>query len=238
MPSQSPCALISLLPFFRQQMKKLNNEIFATTSSDIKKLSSIVKFASNDGSKTNRLMLEKLVDEFHVIGEKYLSAEKILDMKMRKCLLVNVGGDLEESDDENVNVSLQQQKLMNADLKSEVEVMKTREEDVKTIEKNVIDINQMMKEISTMIEGLFEFLHKTTSILDSYFLSIAEQGENVETIAGTVSHVADDVEGGISELEKASNYQQKFRRKLLIILIIAICVALIVVFSLYSKLKN
>lgn len=135
-------------------MKKLNNEIFTTTSSDIKKLSSIVKFASNDGSKTNRLMLEKLVDEFHVVGEKYLAAEKVLDVKMRKSLLVNIAADAEESDDENVNMSLQQQKLMNADLKTEVQVMKNREDDVKTIEKNVIDINQMMKEISTMIEGL------------------------------------------------------------------------------------
>lgn len=69
-------------------------------------------------------------------------------------------------------------------------------------------------------------------------IAISEQGENVGTIADTVSNVAEDVEGGISELEKASNYQQKFRRKLVIILIIAIVVALIVVFSLYSKLKN
>lgn len=146
--------IFSLLFLCRQQMKKLNNEIFATTSSDIKKLSSIVKFASNDGSKTNRLMLEKLVEEFHLVGEKYLAAEKILDMKMRKCVLVNVGGG-EESDDENLNVSHQQQKLKTADLVLENEVMANREQDVIKIEKNVVDLNQMMKEISTMIEGLF-----------------------------------------------------------------------------------
>lgn len=60
----------------------------------------------------------------------------------------------------------------------------------------------------------------------------------METIASTVDVVAGDVEGGLGELEKASSYQQKFRRKLIIILIIAICVALIVVFSLYEKLKS
>lgn len=140
-------------------MKKVNNEIFSTTSSDIKKLSSIVKFASNDGSKTNRLMLEKLVDDFHLVGEKYLTAEKVLDMKMRKCVLVNVGGPGEESDDENLNVSHQRQKLVTADLELENAELEAREGDVLKIEKNVVDLNQMMKEISTMIEGLFARLN-------------------------------------------------------------------------------
>lgn len=65
-----------------------------------------------------------------------------------------------------------------------------------------------------------------------------EQGEGIETIDNTISQVADDVEGGVSELQKAASHQQKFRRKVLIILIIALIIAFLVVFSLYAKLKN
>jgi t-SNARE domain-containing protein 1 len=65
-----------------------------------------------------------------------------------------------------------------------------------------------------------------------------EQGDEVQTIDNAISQVADDVEGGVSELQKASEYQQKFRRKVLVVLIIALILAFIVVFSLYSKLKK
>lgn len=67
---------------------------------------------------------------------------------------------------------------------------------------------------------------------------LSEQGENIQTIDNSISQVAEDVEGGVSELQKAASHQQKFRRKVLIILILALIVAFIVVFSLYSKLKN
>jgi t-SNARE complex subunit (syntaxin) len=69
-------------------------------------------------------------------------------------------------------------------------------------------------------------------------LSFLEQGEGIQTIDNSISQVAEDVEGGVSELQKASEYQQKFRRKVLIVLIIALILAFIVVFSLYSKLKK
>lgn len=69
-------------------------------------------------------------------------------------------------------------------------------------------------------------------------LIFIDQGENIQTIDNTIENVAVDIEGGVSELEKAAEYQQKFRRKVLIILIIALILAFIVVFSLYSKLKK
>lgn len=65
----------------------------------------------------------------------------------------------------------------------------------------------------------------------------AEQGEGLQTIDNAISQVEEDVEGGVSELQKAATSQQKFRRKVLIVLIIALVIAFLVLFSLYSKLK-
>lgn len=137
-------------------MKKQTSEMIKNTHEMLKKLSSIVKFSSNsnDGSKTNRLMLEKLIEEFHVVAEKYLAAEKALDVKMRKAVLVNVEVE-DKSDDESTTLSHQQQKLINAEIKFENQILAKREERMNTIESSVIDINQMMNEISTLIHGLY-----------------------------------------------------------------------------------
>lgn len=143
----------------RQSMKKQSTEMIKNTHEMLKKLSSIVKFSSNsnDGSKTNRLMLEKLIEEFHVVAEKYLAAEKALDIKMRKTVLVNVEED-KSDDDEPTRLSHQQQQLINAELKFENQNLARREERMNVIETGVIDINQMIHEISTLIHGLLTFL--------------------------------------------------------------------------------
>jgi hypothetical protein len=94
-------------------------------------------------------MLEKIVSEFHTIVGKYLQSEKFLSVKMKKTLLVN----LDESSDEDMNVSQQQKKLMHANLNSDKELLIEREQQFVSIEKDVIDINQIMNEISTLIQG-------------------------------------------------------------------------------------
>lgn len=177
-------------------------------------------------------MLEKIVSEFHTIVQKYLQSEKLLSMKMRKTLLVQVND--EDSDDDDMNVSQEQKQLIQANLNFEKELLVERDEQVQKIESDVIDINQIMNEISTLIHGEAENCC-WTQISD---VSVSDQGENIQTIDNSISQVAEDVEGGVSELQKAASHQQKFRRKVLIILIIALIIAFIVVFSLYSKLKN
>ncbi|CRL01659.1 CLUMA_CG014881, isoform A [Clunio marinus] len=196
-----------------QSIQKNAHDVIKSTSFDIKKLNSIVKFSSTE--KTHQLVLEKIASEFHAIVQKYLQSEKSLSLKLKKTLLVNINND--DSDDEDVTASIQQKQLTQANYNFEKELLVEREEQFQKIETNVIDINQIMSEISTLIH---------------------EQGENIQTIDNSISHVAEDIEGGVSELQKAANHQQKFRRKVLIIALIALIVAIFVVFSLYSKLKK
>lgn len=230
---QQECQLFS---FFSQSIQKNTNVIIQTTSSDIKKLNSIVKFCeiARTTEKTHRLLLEKIMNEFQLIVQKFLQLEKSLSIKMRKTLLVNVDDD-EDSDEDT---SQQQKKLEQANLNFEKELLVEREQQFQKIESDVIDINQIMNEISTLINGEHHAEVQRHANATWHSSSISEQGENIQTIDNSISTVAQDVEGGVSELQKAANHQQKFRRKMLIILIIALIVAFIVVFSLYSKLKN
>lgn len=94
-------------------------------------------------------MLEKIASEFQAIVQKYLQAEKSLSLKMRKTQLVNV----EDSDDEDVNVSIQEKQLAQTNLKFEKELLVDREQQFQKIESDVLDINQIMNEISTLIHG-------------------------------------------------------------------------------------
>lgn len=60
----------------------------------------------------------------------------------------------------------------------------------------------------------------------------------IDTIALAVEDGTENIAAGNEELEKAAAYQQKFRRKVFIILAIAIILGLIVVISLVSSLKK
>lgn len=61
---------------------------------------------------------------------------------------------------------------------------------------------------------------------------------NLDTIEGSIDNVANDVEDGRSELHKAAEYQAKYRRKVFILLLIAVIIGLIVTGLVVSQLKS
>lgn len=60
----------------------------------------------------------------------------------------------------------------------------------------------------------------------------------VDTIENSIDHVAGDVEAGRSELLKAAEYQAKYRRKVAILLLIAVIIGLIVTGLVVSQFKS
>lgn len=83
-----------------------------------------------------------------------MQAEKNLMMRVKKTMLVN----FDESSDEDVNMSQQQKKLIQANANFDKELLLEREREFQRIESDVIDINQIMSEISTLISGENNFL--------------------------------------------------------------------------------
>lgn len=60
----------------------------------------------------------------------------------------------------------------------------------------------------------------------------------LDTIEGGIDHAAGEVEAGTSELIKAAQSQAKYRRKVLILLAIAVIIGLIVTGIIVSQLKS
>lgn len=106
------------------------------------------------------------------------------------------------------------QEYQKQSIQQENEELYDRERRMKKIEVDVVDINLIMSEISTLI---------------------SEQGVKIESIEGNISNVADNVEEGHNELIKAENYQQKYRKKVLFILLLCIIVAIIITLSTVLK---
>lgn len=108
----------------------------------------------------------------------------------------------------------QQQIQIQADIRFDNDLLVEREHGILKIEDDVNEISQIMSEISTLIQG---------------------QGEFVETIENQVADVETNVEEGTAELRKASNYQQKIRKKAFIIFCILLVLAIIVSISIYRS---
>lgn len=123
---------------------------------------------------------------------------------------------------------------MQQNLQFEQSMLKEREKRVRQIEEDVLDVNQIMRELNTLInqqgENIGRFLIDINKKCLSYHHVFTLLFAIVfpDTIEGSIDHVAGDVEAGRSELVKAAEYQAKYRRKVVILLIIAVIIGLIV----------
>lgn len=67
---------------------------------------------------------------------------------------------------------------------------------------------------------------------------ITQQGQHIGSIEANIEQVQGNVEQGASELQKAATYQNKYRKKVLFLLILAIIVGIIVTAVVVSDVKN
>lgn len=81
----------------------------------------------------------------------------------------------------------------------------------------VVDVNEIMLNLASQIN---------------------QQGQHIATIESNIENVQGNVEQGASELQKAATYQNKYRKKVLILLLIAVIVGTIVTIVVISDVKN
>ncbi|XP_058129249.1 syntaxin-12 [Anopheles ziemanni] len=196
------------------------NQRIATTTKDLQRLTVVVR----GGDKQQKLQVEKLTSDFKQVVQFYSKSQQSIMAKMKQVFLVNasqlddqsassVGGEISTSSAE----LLQRQKQIQQSLQFEQEMLLEREQRFREIEANVLDVNHIMKELSSI----------TT-----------QQSEVIDTIENSIGRTADNVESGAEELKTASEYQNRYRRKVLILLIIAVIIGLVVTGIIVSKLKS
>lgn len=198
------------------------NQRIATTTKDLQRLTVVVR----GGDKQQKLQVEKLTSDFKQVVQFYSKSQQSIAAKMKQVFLVNasqqddlaqassaVGGEINVSSEQQ----LQRQKQVQQSLQFEQEMLLEREQRFREIEANVLDVNYIMKELSSI----------TT-----------QQSEVIDTIENSIGRTADNVESGAEELKTASEYQNRYRRKVLILLVIAVIIGLVVTGIIVSKLKS
>lgn len=148
------------------------------------------------------------------------------------------------SDEENAELLREQQFERQIILEKEKYVeLNTR---IRQIESDVIDVNQIMKELSSMVSqqseviGKFTFSKKILQKLSTYnfFVIKFEYVLIPDTIENCIENATGNIEQGASELQKAAQYQNKFRRKLCILVIISLIIVSILIAILVVTLKR
>ncbi|CAG9763041.1 unnamed protein product [Ceutorhynchus assimilis] len=188
------------------------NQIASATTRDLTKLRLITP--RND--KQRILQVDKLESDFKETISRYHTLQKELADKQKSNLLLATNIDSPGSEGEE-SPTIQRQMQLAREMQFEQEMMLEREERVKQIEGDVLDINQIMRELGSMVH---------------------DQGQTVDTIENSIDHAVGNVEEGTEQLIKASGYQNSYRKKLLVLVIIGAIIAAIIIAVLVSELKK
>uniref|UniRef100_A0A336MRT9 CSON005416 protein n=1 Tax=Culicoides sonorensis TaxID=179676 RepID=A0A336MRT9_CULSO len=193
------------------------NQKISETSTQIARLTQLTQGAD----RQQKIDVGQLASNFKDIVEKYSKSQQVIAAKMKQVLLVNptqYDDDLDEQTRESRAsriASLQAQEQR--DLEFEQEILLEREKQMKKIEADVIDVHKIFSDLNTIVQV---------------------QGESIDTIENTIESTAGNVEAGREELIKAAEYQAKYRKKVCILLLIAVIIGLIVTSIIVSQIKS
>ncbi|KAH8301196.1 hypothetical protein KR018_007123 [Drosophila ironensis] len=194
---------------------RTNARIQATTQ-DLQRLQAVVRH----GDRQQKLQLEKLTHEFQGVVEKYSAQQRRIGAAMRQTLTRAQNAEHEHEREAEASARhelLQQQRLEQAGLQQEHDLLVERQRQVEQIETDIIDVNDIMTQLSGLVH---------------------QQREQVDSIESTIEQTAANVEDGTSELAKAARSRQSYRRKILILLVIAVIIGLVVTGVIVAKLKS
>ncbi|XP_017136434.1 syntaxin-12 [Drosophila miranda] len=203
------------LPTLRDKVHSINTKTNAkiqTITVDLQRLQGVVRH----GDRQQKLQLEKLTREFHSVVEKYSNLQRRISSAMRQSYQQALGSEHEAEVSVRAEL-LQQQRQEQAGLQQEHDMLVERHRQVEQIESDIIDVNQIFTKLSGLVH---------------------EQGEQMDFIENSIEQTATNVEDGHSELAKAARSRQSYRRKILILLVIAVIIGLIVTGIIVAKLSS
>ncbi|XP_044255887.1 syntaxin-12 [Tribolium madens] len=187
------------------------NQIASVTSKDIHKLKQLV----SKSEKQQQLQVEKLEENFKEAITRYYSLQKDLANKQKSHLLVSVSIENDYLPEEDTE--LQRQAQLAREMAFEKDMLVEREARIKQIEADVLDVNEIMRELGSLVHA---------------------QGETIDTIENSIDHATGNVEEATEQLMTAASYQNKYRRKLLFLVLIGLAIIVTIIIILVVELKK
>jgi len=185
-------------------------EILTNTKSLLTDATSNLRALSKMGAQDSGVAFERTKKELATEVEKYCQIEKLILEKLKKPIPSTSGSNyyndeanIDDTDNERSSL-LKQEQLTGLD--ERLENLRDRESKIRQIESDILDVNAITRELATMVY---------------------EQNSLIDNISSNVDRTAHEVESGNTELVKANRYAAKHRKKILILIMIIIFIAVV-----------
>jgi syntaxin 12/13 len=200
------------------QLRNNIHKIFQTTNELIQQSSTNLKRLASLKNNSTDLAFDKTKRAFEEEIGTYSRMQKEVSEKLRKIVPASANPFSEGNYDEEANESaslLKQKKIQ--DLDQRHALVRDRETKVKQIESDILDINAIMIDLAGMV-------NEQTSLIDHITTNVEQTFTNVDN--------AND------QLDQANRYASKYRKKVLILIVIILLVLGVVGLILYLTLKK
>uniref|UniRef100_A0A674PAY7 Syntaxin-7 n=1 Tax=Takifugu rubripes TaxID=31033 RepID=A0A674PAY7_TAKRU len=194
-----------------QQIQHATNQLAKETNKHLKELGSIPLPSSAPQQRQQKIQRDRLMSDFSAALNNFQAVQRRAAEKEKETVARARGGSRLSADD-----SFQDEKLVTFDnqedwgqmsaqseevsiTEEDLELIKERETNIRQLESDIMDVNQIFKDLAVMIH---------------------DQGEMIDSIEANVENAEVHVERGTEQLQRASYYQQKSRRRMCILALV------------------
>lgn len=201
-----------------QQIQHYTNQLAKETNKHLKELGSIPLALSLSEQRQQKIQKERLMNDFSAALNNFQAVQRMAAEKEKESVARARAGSRLSAED-----PIRDEKLVSFDsqedwgqmtaqtedvaiTEEDLELIKERETNIRQLESDILDVNQIFKDLAVMIH---------------------DQGDMIDSIEANVENAEVHVERGTEQLQTASRYQQKSRKKMCILAVVC-SIALII----------
>lgn len=213
------------------KMQHYTHQLCQDTSKLMKELSTLPLAGNQSEQKQQRMLKDRLTNEFSGVLSSFQAAQRQLadrekaTINTRNASTTNdpfalevkqPGGQLASpygSADPFASPPQQQQMSLQAEQNIDMELMQERERELRQLEHDIRDVNTIFKDLAVLVH---------------------EQGETIDSIEANVENASVHVEEGVTQLQRAKEYQRRRRRRQWCIVIVAAVTVVVLICIIYA----
>ncbi|XP_028326053.1 syntaxin-12 [Gouania willdenowi] len=211
-----------------QQIQHYTNQLAKETNRHLKELSSLPPPLSPSEQRQQKLQKERLMNDFSAALNNFQAVQRRTAEKEKESVARARAGSRVLGDGGNANDQLvtfekeedwgqsQNQVEEPAITEEDLESIRERETNIRQLEADIMDVNQIFKDLAVMIH---------------------DQGEMIDSIEANVENAEVHVDRGAAQLQKASYYQRKSRKRMCLLAMVGSLVLIILVIIIWQAIK-
>ncbi|KAJ0027130.1 hypothetical protein NQD34_018130 [Periophthalmus magnuspinnatus] len=209
-----------------QQKQQQGNYLAKETDKQIKAFAAL---PLGPDQRQRKLQKERLLNDFSAALNSFQKTQRQAASKERECVArvrassrVSTAHSGGGHDDDFRNVpafssELQLQAEVEAISEEDLRLIQEREQAIRQLESDIVDINDIFKDLGVMVH---------------------EQGEMIDSIEANVESTDQNIHRGMQQLARAAEYQSSSRKKICVLVTIAVVVAVAIGLIIWGSVSN